>query len=101
MSNAKAKVVKRDYRKYSLTPAQWDAIYDLQKGLCPICLRPLHRPGNKQGKRAASVDHDHRTGRVRGLLDYRCNRFIIGRNTSERAERVYRYLVSEFDGRTL
>jgi len=91
----------RDYKKYDLTVKQWDKLFALQKGLCPICLKPIFKPGNKLGKRAAAVDHDHKTGRVRGLLDYRCNRFIIGRNSAERAERVYKYLVSEFDGRKL
>lgn len=90
-----------DYAKYGLTKTQWLRMYRLQEGKCPICQRPIYKPGNKEGKRAAAVDHDHRTGRVRGLLDYRCNRFIIGRNSAERAERVYRYLVSSFDGRAL
>jgi hypothetical protein len=91
----------RDYRKYNLTPEQWDRMYRLQKGKCPICQRPIFRPGNKLGKRAAAVDHDHLTGRIRGLLDYRCNRFVIGRNDSEKAKRVYEYLTSTFDGRDL
>jgi len=91
----------RDYSKYGLTVKQWDAIYRLQSGVCAICLKPVMRPGNKHGKRAASVDHDHKTGRVRGLLCYRCNRFIIGRNHADRAKRVYEYLTSEFDGRLL
>jgi hypothetical protein len=91
----------RNYMQYGLTAKQWDRMYKLQEGKCPICQRPIYRPGNKEGKRAAAVDHDHRTGRVRGLLDYRCNRYIIGRNSAERAERVYRYLVSTFDGREL
>jgi hypothetical protein len=93
--------MKRDYRKYGISSQQWDKMYVNQKGLCPICQKPIFRPGNKLGKRAAAVDHDHKSGRVRGLLDYRCNRFIIGRNSADRAERVYRYLVSDFDGRKL
>ena len=86
---------------YGITPVQWLKIWNLQGGKCPICLKPIWKPGNKEGKRAAAVDHDHLTGRVRGLLDYRCNRYIIGRNSADRAERVYRYLTSEFDGRAL
>lgn len=92
---------QRDYTKYQITPAQWDKMFLRQKGCCPICLRPILRPGNPEGKRAAAVDHDHRTGRVRGLLDYRCNRFVIGRNNAERATRVAKYLTSKFDGRKL
>lgn len=92
---------KRLNEAYGLSPQQWMKIYHHQKGLCPICLKPIFRPGNKLGKRAAAVDHDHKTGRVRGLLDYRCNRFRVGRNTAEAAKRMYDYLTSTFDGRAL
>ena len=92
----------RDYSKYNLTVKQWDLMYKHQRGLCPICLRPIYKPGNKLGKRAAAVDHDHGPSkRVRGLLCYRDNRFTIGRNTADRAKRVYDYLISTFDGRAL
>jgi hypothetical protein len=88
-------------KKYGITTAQWDKLYDLQKGLCPICLKPVYKPGNKHGKRAAAVDHDHKTKRVRGLTCYRCNRFKIGRNTAESVRRLLDYLESELDGRKL
>lgn len=39
-----------------------------QKGLCKIC----HQPPNGRWKRLA-VDHDHLTGKVRGLLCHSCN----------------------------
>lgn len=88
--------------KYGITPNQWDKMFDMQKGECPICLRPISRPGNLSGRRAASVDHDHKTKRVRGLLCYRCNRFTIGRHRhTDMIERVIAYLKSDFDGRKI
>ena len=39
--------------------------YDAQKGICPICDKPL------SGK--ISLDHDHSTGEPRGLLHQSCN----------------------------
>jgi hypothetical protein len=39
--------------------------YDAQKGICPICDKPL------TGK--ISLDHDHATGEPRGLLHQQCN----------------------------
>jgi hypothetical protein len=39
--------------------------YDAQNGVCPICLKPL------SGK--ISLDHDHSTGKPRGLLHQACN----------------------------
>lgn len=40
-----------------------------RKGLCDICGKPDDR---KDGRRI-SVDHDHKTGKVRGLLCNGCN----------------------------
>ena len=41
-----------------------------QGGLCKICQQP-----EKEGTRLC-VDHDHKTGRIRGLLCRRCNRTL-------------------------
>ena len=87
--------------RFDITPEQWDKMYSLQKGLCPICGKRLHRPGNKDGKRAAAVDHDHSSMVVRGLTCLACNRWKIAKNTAESARKVLEYLESGFDGREL
>jgi Recombination endonuclease VII len=43
--------------------AEVQALIDAQGGICPVCLK---RP-------ATQVDHDHKTGRVRGVLCLYCN----------------------------
>lgn len=54
-------------RKFGISLAEYDAILAEQGGVCAVCSRPptcgisLH------------VDHDHDTGRIRGLLCFRCN----------------------------
>lgn len=88
-------------RNYGITADQWLAIYDRQKGRCPICLRAILKPANEVGKRAACVDHDHKTGRVRGLLHFRCNKIKVSNHTVDTARRVWEYLDSEFDGREI
>ena len=50
-------------RRYGITPAQRSALLESQDGLCVIC---YERP-------AVTVDHDHDTGRVRGMLCKACN----------------------------
>ena len=67
-----------------------------QKGKCPICSIRLHKPGNKEGKRAASVDHDHKSKKVRGLLCAHCNRVKVSKNTLEAATAILRYLSVDF-----
>ena len=51
-------------RKYGLTKDQFDAMVKSSGGRCEICNEPLI---------IANVDHDHKTGIVRGLLCSNCN----------------------------
>lgn len=50
-------------RRYGLTAEQHQAMIDAHGGRCALCQRdrPLH------------IDHDHTSGRVRGLLCLQCN----------------------------
>jgi hypothetical protein len=48
-----------------------------QGGVCATCRRPETARDNRYGKRRRlSVDHNHQTGKVRGLLCTRCNHAI-------------------------
>lgn len=61
---------ERDYqRKYGISVEQYEAILRDQGGVCAICERPPKT-------RRLHVDHDHKTGEIRGLLCYRCNRAL-------------------------
>lgn len=50
-------------RRYGITAADADAMLAAQDGLCAIC----------RVASAVHVDHDHATGKVRGLLCFNCN----------------------------
>ena len=54
-------------RKYGLSLDEYDAMLARQGGGCGICGR---EPSDRI---SLHVDHDHRTGRIRGLLCFVCN----------------------------
>lgn len=64
-------------RKYGITQAKYDAMLAEQGGVCAICKLPESRE-NQFGVMSLAVDHDHETGRVRGLLCSYCNRALGG-----------------------
>ena len=54
--------------KFGITLEQYNQMFIVQNGLCLGCYK--HQ---KDDKRAFAVDHNHMTGRVRGLLCGNCN----------------------------
>lgn len=57
-------------RRYGLTLAQYDAMLQVQGGGCAVCGGPQ---ANRRCGDRFCVDHDHATGRIRGLLCGPCN----------------------------
>lgn len=55
----------RLFYKYGITLNQYNCLFNVQKGLCLIC---------RSRKKILCVDHDHKTGKVRGLLCDFCNK---------------------------
>lgn len=55
-------------KNHNLTEQMWDALFVSQGRLCGSC--GAAEPGSTCGW---STDHDHCTGRVRGILCHRCN----------------------------
>lgn len=61
----------RAKKKYGITGEDYDAILFEQNGRCAIC---HNRPRSKR----LAIDHNHKTGQVRGLLCRRCNQNLLG-----------------------
>ena len=60
---------------HDITPEEYDTLLNEQDGVCAACgLVEVGR--NQYGVVALAVDHDHSTGRRRGLLCMRCNRAL-------------------------
>lgn len=54
---------------YGITLAEYHAILERQKHSCAICDHPFEESKSK----GRHVDHDHETGKVRGILCRGCN----------------------------
>ena len=55
-------------KKFGITIDDYNKMLESQNGVCAICL------SNKSGGTGVfHVDHDHITGKIRGLLCQRCN----------------------------
>jgi hypothetical protein len=79
-------------RKYGLTQEQYDAMVKAQNGVCKICKQPETRVIRGQVP-LLSVDHDHATGKVRGLLCYACNHALgLFKDSVKTMKRAIRYL---------
>ncbi len=81
--------IRRIKKWFNLTPEDYDKILAHQGGVCFICKQPP-----KENRRLA-VDHDHKTGLVRGLLCSFCNRAIaVFRDDFERLRNASSFLES-------
>ena len=64
-------------RRFGITQADYDRMVVAQCGACQICgLVPSEDPDAPRGYRLLVVDHDHVTGKVRGLLCNNCNTML-------------------------
>jgi hypothetical protein len=70
-TNAKKQRILQRKRNYGLTENEYNAMVFGQENKCAICKK------QKTTEQNLDVDHDHRTGKVRGLLCRRCN-LVLG-----------------------
>lgn len=70
---------------YGITMDDYEALFLQQGGVCAIC--------KTDPQRTLAVDHDHLTGRVRGLLCANCNRAVgLLKDSAENARALVTYL---------
>ena len=56
---------------------------------CALCGKPRTAFKNR-----LSLDHNHRTNKIRGLLCFQCNKYRVGRNSLQSAYEVWQYLLN-------
>jgi len=70
--------VKNIWVTYKITTEQFNVLWSKQQGRCGGCEEELAHPLRKEMRTGVKpqVDHDHKTGEVRGILCRRCNMFL-------------------------
>lgn len=76
----------------SFSQYDYDQLFLKQNGVCAICSTP------PTPKRALSLDHEHLTGRVRGLLCGKCNLGIGYFKTLKLMEYAIKYMKTNTKG---
>ncbi len=78
-------------KEFSITKDDYNKLFEEQKGNCAICGR--HQ---SEFKMALSIDHDHTTGRIRGLLCHICNTGLgMFKDQKDLLEKAIKYLEGE------
>ena len=64
-------------RVFGISIDDYNEMFYQQEGVCAICKRPEQQPWRKgRSPKKLTVDHDHATGKVRGLLCQKCNSIL-------------------------
>lgn len=63
---------ERKIISYGISLVEYESLLKEQKGACAICKQNRVRPQDQR----MSIDHDHKTGQVRGILCMQCNTFL-------------------------
>ena len=100
-SRSRSKATQDGYRRrqvafaHGITVDDYDRMFDNQDGKCAICgtTNPHGEGSNSTYLKNLSIDHCHKTGRIRGLLCNKCNRGIgLLQDDSELLQRAIEYL---------
>jgi hypothetical protein len=71
-----ASLRKKLRSKYGITYDEFRSMWERQGGVCAVCLLPPTGTDSTGAPARLGVDHDHETGRFRGLLCHHCNLLI-------------------------
>ena len=90
-----SKATKRNWLvwKYGITEDQYNSMLVEQEGVCIICGQKETKKSRTGNIVALHVDHDHSTGKVRGLLCHKCNTILgLGNENKEVFYKIIQYL---------
>ena len=61
--------LKKRCARHGITPEEFWSMYEEQDGTCPVCDKAIEAEDS-------AIDHNHKTGEVRGILCKSCNRAL-------------------------
>lgn len=66
-----ARLAKQMEKAYGITPALYQQMLKQQKNCCKLCGKKFEKTIKRP-----HIDHDHKTGKVRGILHAQCNALL-------------------------
>ena len=78
---------RNNLKSYGMTELDYEDMLKDQDFKCAICKKHI-----SEFKRSLSIDHNHETDQVRGLLCPRCNYYLVGNKTLDELNKVVEYL---------
>ena len=69
----KARGRRQIFKVRGVTAEWYDETLAEQGGVCAICRQPESKFSSGGGLKMLAIDHDHATGKVRGLICQQCN----------------------------
>jgi hypothetical protein len=88
--NRKRYINKELTKKFGISFEEYNEILKYQNNCCAICGKPC-----EENKKMLSVDHDHKTNKIRGILCDLCNRGLgVFRDDTTILNKAIKYLES-------
>ncbi len=73
-TNKQNRLLYNRLRKFGITHKEFITLLDSQDGRCPLCCIPLSY--DLEDQKNTCIDHDHKTGEIRGVLCRLCNTML-------------------------
>jgi hypothetical protein len=68
-------VCRNTRQRYGITGPEREVILESQSGKCKLCKQIVEFDGTAR-QYSGCIDHDHKTGRIRGILCGNCNTWV-------------------------
>ena len=89
MRGNECRVCKDGLFRYKMTRNDMLKLHEQQNGRCFLCETDIEM---FKGHSGGMIDHDHKTGKVRGILCNRCNTIVGGLETHKDVSKILEYL---------